>query len=367
MRFILFCAFALSVLFLSAQQTPVFFEQKINKSTSVKNQAASGTCWCFSTTSLIESECIKSTKQELDISEMFTVRNIYIEKAKNYILRQGKSQFGEGGLGHDVTRAIGLYGAMPESIYSGLKDGQTGHNHQKLSVELQQYLDSILKRRPLAADWLNTYTAILDKYLGTPPSEFSYEGKTYTPQTFAKQVMKFNANDYINITSFSHHPYYSSFILEAPDNFANGFFYNLPLNEMTSLVKDAINKGYTVMWDADVSNEGFQQKNGLALNVANANAQITDIDMKEDPYNADTRQRLYENLTTQDDHLMHLVGIEKSKGGKFFFIVKNSWGKVGPFEGYINVSEPYFAINTVSLVVPKAALSKELLSKLGLK
>ena len=219
----------------------------------------------------------------------------------------------------------------------------------------------------MPADWLNAYTAILDKYIGTPPSEFTYEGKKYTPQTFAKQVIKFNAADYVNITSYTHHPYYTSFILEAPDNFSNGYYYNLPLNEMIVLVKDAINKGYTVMWDADVSNKGFQQKNGLALNVSDANAQITDIDMKEEAYDATTRQRLYENLTTQDDHLMHLVGVQKSKGGKTFFVVKNSWGKVGPFEGYINVSEPYFAINTVSLVVPKAAISKDLLGKLGLK
>src|SRR5215212_6970623 len=150
MRFILFCALMLSLNFVCAQQTPVFFGQKINKPTSVKNQAASGTCWCFSTTSLVESECLKNNKQELDISEMFTVRNVYIEKARNYILRQGKAQFGEGGLGHDLIRGIELYGAMPESVYSGLKPGQTAHDHQKLSVELQQYLDTLLKTRPIA-------------------------------------------------------------------------------------------------------------------------------------------------------------------------------------------------------------------------
>ena len=243
MRFILIIAFVLSFCFLQAQQTPVFFEQKINKPTSVKNQAASGTCWCFSTVSLIESECLKNNKQELDISEMFSVRNIYIEKAKNYVLRQGKAQFGEGGLGHDLVRAIDLYGAMPESAYSGLVSGQASHNHQKLSVELQQYLDSILKNRPLPADWLNTYTAILDKYLGVPPPEFTYEGKKYTPQSFAKQLMKFNAADYVNITSFTHHPYYTAFILEAPDNFSNGYYYNLPLNEMTALVKKCYRQG----------------------------------------------------------------------------------------------------------------------------
>jgi bleomycin hydrolase len=364
----IFCAFVLSVNGALAQTTkPVFFEQKIVKPTSVKNQAATGTCWCFSTTSLVESECLKNNKQELDISEMYTVRNIYIEKAKNYILRQGKAQFGEGGLGHDLTRAIALYGAVPETVYNGLVNGQTAHNHQKLAGELQQYLDSVLKTRPVPAEWLQNYTAIINKYLGVPPTEFTYEGKKYTPQSFAKNYMKFNANDYVNITSFTHHPYYESFILEAPDNYSNGYYYNLPLGEMTELVKEAINKGYTVMWDADVSNKGFRQKIGLALNLSNAkdySADGIDPDIQEEAYDAAIRQRLYENLTTQDDHLMHLVGVEKSKGGKTFFVVKNSWGKVGPYEGYINVSEPYFAINTVSLVVPKAALSKELLAKL---
>jgi bleomycin hydrolase len=371
MRFIcIFCAFVLGLSFSFAQTTaPVFFEQKIVKPTPVKNQAASGTCWCFSTTSLVESECLKDIKQELDISEMYTVRNIYIEKAKNYILRQGKAQFGEGGLGHDLTRAIALYGAIPESVYSGLVNGQTSHNHQKLAGELQQYLDSILKSRPVPANWLETYTDILNKYLGSAPAEFIYEGKKYTPQSFANDYMKFNANDYVNITSFTHHPYYQSFILEAPDNYSNGYYYNLPLKEMIDLVKTSISKGYTVMWDADVSNKGFRQKIGLALNLDDAKeypADAIDPDLKEEAYDAATRQRLYENLTTQDDHLMHLVGVEKSKGGKTFFVVKNSWGKIGPYEGYINVSEPYFAINTVSLVVPKAALSKELLTKLGI-
>ena len=368
MRFLfIFCTLVLGLNISRAQTTkPVFFEQKIIKPTPVKNQAASGTCWCFSTTSLVESECLKNNKQELDISEMFTVRNIYIEKSKNYILRQGKSQFGEGGLGHDLIRGIELYGAMPESVYSGLKPGQTTHDHQKLSAELQQYLDTLLKTRPIAINWLENYSAILDKYLGPPPSEFTYEGKKYTPQSFAKDFMKFRANDYVNITSFTHHPYYQSFILETPDNFANGYFYNLPLDEMTNLVKSAIINGYTVMWDADVSNKGFQPRAGLALNVSDATPPITDIDIKEEPFDVSTRQRLYENLTTQDDHLMHLVGMEKSKGGKTFFIVKNSWGNTGPYEGYLNVSEPYFAINTVTLVVPKAALSKELLGKLRL-
>ena len=341
---------------------------KLLPATPVKNQAMTGTCWCFSTTSLVESECMKTLKQELDLSEMYTVRNIYIEKAKNYVLRQGKAQFGEGGLGHDLIRAIGLYGAMPDSVYTGLKPGQTSHNHASMVRQLQQYLNDVLKKRPIADDWLDGYTKILDDNLGTVPAEFSYKGKAYTAKTFAKDVLKFNADDFVNVTSFTHHPYYKPFILETPDNFANGSFYNLPLQQMIDVVKDAVSKGYTVMWDADVSNNGFSQTKGLAMYLgSSANKQDFTADAKEESWDASKRQVLYENLTTQDDHLMHIVGTEKSKEGKLFFIVKNSWGKVGPYDGYINVSESYFAINTISLVIPKAALSKELMTKLELK
>jgi bleomycin hydrolase len=352
-----------------AADSPEFTSIKLLPATSVKNQANTGTCWCFSTTSLLESQCMKNIKQELDLSEMFTVRNIYIEKARNYVLRQGKAQFGQGGLGHDVIRAVSLYGAVPDSIYSGLKTGQKSYNHSALENQLQQYLTDVLKKRPLPDNWLDGYTKILDENLGTVPANFKYNGKTYTAQSFAKEVMKFNADDYVNVTSFTHHPYYKSFVLEAPDNFANGSFYNLPLTMMIDVVKDAVNKGYTVMWDADVSNNGFRQNKGLALHVANSVGRddAFTTDTKEETWDAAKRQGLYENLTTEDDHLMHIVGTEKSREGKLFFIVKNSWGKVGPYDGYINVSEAYFAINTVSLVIPKAALSKDLLSKLDVK
>jgi bleomycin hydrolase len=341
---------------------------KMLPATPVKNQAMTGTCWCFSTTSLVESQCMKNVKEEVDLSEMFTVRNIYIEKAKNYILRQGKAQFGEGGLGHDLIRAIGLYGAVPDSVYSGLKPGQKMHNHSAMVTQLEQYLNDVLKKRPLPDNWLDGYTKILDDNIGAVPADFKYKGKTYSPQSFAKDVLKFSADDYVSVTSFTHHPYYKPFVLEAPDNFANGSFYNLPLETMIDVVKDAVNKGFTVMWDADVSNNGFRQNKGLALYVgAVSKDDPFTTDTKEEPWDAAKRQRLYENLTTEDDHLMHIIGTEKSKDGKLFFIVKNSWGKVGPYDGYINVSESYFAINTVSLVVPKAALSAELLTRLGIK
>lgn len=356
----------------NAPAVPQFFEVTKIRATPVKSQGRTGTCWCFATTSLVESEEIRKAKKEIDLSEMFTVRNIYIEKAKNYVLRMGNAQFGEGGLGHDMIRATGTYGAEPLSIYDGLPNGEKVYDHKELFSKLKSYLDGILQKLPLDANWLDGYIKILDENLGVPPAEFEFEGKKYSPLTFAKEVLNFNADDYISLTSFTHQPYYKPFILQVPDNFANGSFYNLPLNEMIDVVKQAVNKGYSISWDADVSNAGFMQN--MALNIASeipddknyVNPEMdANPDVKEMPYDATIRQQLYENLTTQDDHLMHITGIEKSKEGKTFFVVKNSWGNKGAFEGYINVSEAYFAINTISIVVPKAALSKELLEKLG--
>ena len=345
---------------------------KVIAATPVKDQAMTGTCWCFSATSLIESQCIKKNLGEMNLSEMFTVRNIYVEKAKNYILRQGHTQFGEGGLGHDMIRAMGTYGAMPEDVYSGLKPGQTQHNHQKLLADLKHYLDSMLTLTPVPEKWADGYRKILDSTLGVPPAEFNYKGKQYTPKSFAKEVLQFNPNDYVYITSFTHHPYYEPFVIEVPDNFSNGAYYNLPLDEMIQLTKDALSTGYSVLWDADVSNRGFQQKVGLAVRIKDdvklrSKADMFNNKTEEEKWDAVIRQQLYENLTTQDDHLMHITGLEKTAEGKIFFLVKNSWGDVGPYHGYINVSESYFAINTISLIIPKAAFSKALLEKLKIK
>jgi len=341
---------------------------KDNAATAVKNQGKTGTCWNYSTTSLIESEELRKGLGEFNLSEMYTARNIYIEKGKNYILRQGKAQFGEGGLGHDLIRAVSLYGAMPQEAFQGV--GDETPDHRGLEDTLKSYLDGVLKKRPIASDWLKGYEGILDQRIGTAPPNFDYKGKSYTAKTFAKEVLKFDANDYVNITSFTHHPYYAQFILEAPDNFANGSFYNVPLTELVSLTKDALKGGYTVMWDADMSNTNFQQQKGYALlfaNEADSKQAALNPDAKESVYTPEIRQQLYENLTTQDDHLMHLTGLSESTAGKSFFKVKNSWGEVGPFKGYIEVSEPYFAINTVSLVVPKAALSAALKKKLAIQ
>lgn len=343
---------------------------KINAATPVKNQGMTGTCWSFSSTSMVESECLRKGLPELDLSEMFTARNVYIEKAKNYVRRQGFARFDEGGLAHDVIRSIALYGIEPENVYSGLKGNTTVHNHGEMVTTMKKYLDSIIKVSPVPDNWVSQFTGILDNYMGQPPATFEYNGKTYTPQTFAKEVVKFNEDDYVFLTSFTHHPFYQSFVVEVPDNFSNGAYYNVPLKELTSITETALEKGYTVLWDADVSNRGFAGSLGYAmLTQPNGSLKKDSInpDMAEPSYTQESRQQLYEELITQDDHLMHITGIEKSPKGKTFFLVKNSWGtKSSPFGGFLNVSEAYFAVNTITIVVPKAALDKTLQKKFSL-
>lgn len=355
---------------LSAQNTlpmqvPGFTPLTYTPATAVKNQGASGTCWCFSATSLLESQALAKGAGTIDLSEAFTVRNIYLEKARNYVLRQGKAQFGEGALGHDLLRAVTRYGAMPEAAFPDYREPQKGVDHQKLIAALQHYVDSVVKAPSASPSWMMGYEALLDQYLGHPPASFPYNGKTYTPVEFAKDVLKFDANDYVCLTSFTHEPYYKPFVVQVPDNFSNGAYYNLPLDELTSAVKSALRAKYSVVWDADVSNAGFRQKEGLALYVPlNGARQPFGADQPESAATPEERQQLYESLITQDDHLMHIVGIERNAAGKEFFLVKNSWGAVGPYQGFILVSEPYFRINTITIVVPKAGLPKELLAKL---
>jgi len=335
--------------------------------TAVKNQANSSTCWSFSTLSLIEAQTLRSGLGEFDLSEMYVVRNIYIDKARNYILRQGAAQFGPGGLGHDVIHAINDYGIVPESVYSGLPLGAKSHDHNKLDKKLKGYLDSLLEKRPLPANWLNGYEVILNDYIGKPPESFKYKEKIYTPRSFAKEVLRFKVDDYVKITSFTHFPFYTSSILQIPDNYANEKYFNVPLDELIKITDEAIAKGYSVMWDGDISNPNFRYKDGFAMlwKEMPLNSQINP-DAEESMYDQLIRQQLFENLTTQDDHLMHIVGLEKSPKGKKFYLVKNSWGTNSSAKGYVKISEGYFAINTITLIVPKAALSNTVKSRLGL-
>ncbi|MFT4032242.1 MAG: C1 family peptidase [Siphonobacter sp.] len=323
--------------------------------TSVKNQGVTGTCWCYSTTSMVESECLRKNLGEFDLSEMFTVRYIYLDKARNYVRRQGKAQFDEGGLGHDVLNTIAAYGAVPESVYSGMKPGEDHHDHSKLVKDMRTYLNEVLKKSPLPVDWEVGFNKILDEKFGTLLETFEYQGKTYTPRQFADQVLQFNPNDYIGLTSYTHHPYNQLFIVEIPDNWANGSYLNVPLADLFTVVNNSLAKGYTVMWDADISNAGFSQKKGYAVESVEKS---DTFDAPEKTYDQRVRQQLFDTQITTDDHLMQITGMGTSPSGKKFYLVKNSWGDTaGPYKGYIYVSESYFALNTVTVIVPKAALN----------
>lgn len=340
----------------------------MNKATDVKNQGRTGTCWCFSVLSILESELLKRRVDHPDLSELFIVRNIYLEKAKNYILRQGFTRFSEGAFGHDVFPAIEKYGIVPLSVYPNVAEGDT-MNHMGFDEILKKFLDSVLVKTPISTDWEQNYTRMLDEKFGAPPQKFTYNGKEYTPLEFSHKVLKLTGDDFVGLTSFTHHPFYKAFNVEVPDNYSGGLFYNVPIEELIEAIKYAVKKDYTVGWDADVSNKYFNQRVGWAMIPAGKPdlKGIINPDDEEVAYTQQTRQELFENLTTQDDHLMHIIGIKKTKDGKEFFYVKNSWGNMGPFQGFINVSETYVGINTITIVLPKSALSKDMKSKLGVK
>jgi len=365
----LFCViFFATVAFAGHAQTKQFTVIKNNAATPVKNQGHSGTCWCFSSTAMTESDLLLANKPALDLSETFTVYNLYIDKAVKYIRRRGSTRFAEGGLGQDMLNAVANYGAMPQEIYPGIgKDTIMGRNYQMQGI-LKAYLDSVLAANPdvIPLNWKDGFLQILQSYLGTPPAEFDYNGKHYTPQTFAAEYITEKPVDFIGLTSFTHHPFNTSFVMEVPDNYNSNAYYNLPLDELINTTKQCIEKGYTLTWDADVSNIGFRQRKGVAMWTANANDSTAFPAFTEQSFTQEIRQELFDEQVTQDDHLMQITGMAKDENGKEYFIVKNSWGEIGPYKGYIYVSIPYFAINTISVLVNKKALSDEEIKKFAM-
>jgi bleomycin hydrolase len=356
-RAIVFLVSCFLYLQVSAQSNG-FTVVKNNVATPVKNQYSSGTCWCFSATAMTESEMLQKGKPELDLSETFTVWNLYIDKAIKYMRRRGDTRFAEGGLGQDMLNAAANFGAMPQSVYPGEGKDTIMSRNYKMADQLKAYLDGVLSanKDTIPTNWKDGFMKILNSYLGQPPAEFDYNGKHYTPQTFAAEFITEKPSDFIGLTSFTHHPYYTSFVMEVPDNYNSNAYYNLPLAEFIQTVKDCIAKGYTLTWDADVSNKGFQTRKGLAMWVSNDADAKALPDFNEQPYNATIRQELFDKQVTQDDHLMQITGLAKDAAGKEYFIVKNSYGLRGPFAGYVYVSMPYFAINTISVLVNKKAV-----------
>lgn len=343
--------------------------------TPVKNQNKSGTCWCFAGTSLLEEDVLRKGGPELDISEMYWVRQNYIDKAKKYISMDGKINFAQGGSAADVLETAALWGAVPEEVYTGLNYGEEKHSHYEMADGLKAYLDALLSggRPNLSEAWLRGFTGILDAYLGEVPQEFTYNGKKYTPASFAKEY-KITPEEFINITSFTHHPFYTWFALEIPDNWRWSNSYNVPLEEMKQIVDEALENGYTIGWAADVSEPGWQWKKGYAVlpeekgpedlseNEAAKWDQLSEKERKELTYDIkgpvkernvtqESRQKHFENKETTDDHGMVIIGKAKDQEGNLYYKVKNSWDTNQLYGGYIYVSEPYFLDKTIGVTV----------------
>lgn len=336
--------------------------------TPVISQDVTGTCWSYATSSFLESEIVRITGKQIDLSEMYNVRNTYIDKAENYVMRQGKAQFSQGGLAHDVINSVEKYGLVPDAVFTGLDINEIKHNHIELEEALLGMVKSYASAKKLSPKWKQAVQAILDVYLGSNPTEFTYEGKTYTPKSFLTYT-KINPKEYISLTSFTHEPYYKSFILNLPDNFSNGRFYNLPLDEFTANIDYALDNGYSIALDCDVSEPSFSAKEGVAVIPAdNKDVKTILTEIKpEKSIDAAYRQQEYENFTTTDDHLMHIVGKAKDQNGTIYYKVKNSWGSDSErvaHGGYIYMSLAYLRLKTISVLLHKEALKKETLKKL---
>ncbi|RXR33010.1 aminopeptidase [Flavobacterium piscinae] len=328
--------------------------------TPIISQGITVTCWSFSTTSFLEAEITRLTGKSIDLSEMYTVRNTYPKKAENYVMRQGKAQFSEGGLAHDVINSIKEYGLVPNTAYTGLNGMEEKHNHAEMQALLSGMLNVFIDNpgKKLSPKWKASIQAVLDVYLGKNPTDFMYEGKKYTPVSFLAYTT-INPDSYVSLTSFTHQPYYKSFILNIPDNFSNGSFYNLPLEELVQNIDNALDKGFTLSLDCDVSEPYFSGKYGIAVvpaDEADNKTILTEI-KPEKTITPEYRQQEFENLTTQDDHLMHIVGKVKDQKGNSYYKVKNSWGteNLGN-EGYVYMSVAYLKLKSISVLVHQDAL-----------
>ena len=327
------------------------------KATPVKNQAATSTCWCFATSSFIESELLRMGKGEYDLSEMYIVRENYIDRLKDNYLRQGNGNIGEGGNSHDFFSVFSEKGIVPDEVYTGLNYGSPAHNHSEMQLFLLAVAGVPLERKQQSSEYFQIVDAVLDIYLGEVPESFTWKGQSYTAKSFAASL-GINPSDYIEITSFTHFPFYTRGILEIPDNWRMAGFYNVPLDELIEIIDYSLNSGYTVNWDGDVSETGFSHTNGYAI-MAGPAAEIN--------VTQDLRQSGYESFTTTDDHGMHLTGIVKDQNGTKYYKTKNSWGTDrNAFGGYLNMSENYVKAKTLFIMVHKNAIPPEIKTKLGI-
>lgn len=355
--------------------------------TPVKNQAATGTCWCFATVSFLESELLRKGKGEYDLSEMFLVRQKYMNQLQDNYIRRGNGNISQGSLSHTAMNAFRQVGIVPESVYSGINYDSERHNHSEMVRFMKGMADAAVEMKHRSAEYDKLIDHLFDTYLGALPEKFTYQGKEYTPQSFAASL-EINPDDYIELTSFTHHPYYSRFEVEVPDNWEHEKMYNLPLDELIETMNYALNNGHTVCWDGDVSEKGFSHVNGVAINPEvnsvndyagtdrarfeqmNRNERLEEVYKFARPYpevvvTPEIRQQGFEKFVTTDDHLMHITGIVKDQNGTPYYITKNSWGtERNAFGGYLNMSESYVRAKTIYIMVHKDAIPKAIKNKL---
>ena len=372
----------------SAQGTYNFNVIKENPITSVKNQSSTGTCWSFSGVALLESELIRMNKGEFDLSDMYIVRKNYEDKAKKNARLHGNINFSQGGSFADVVETINDFGILPEEAYEGLSYGAETHDHSELERVLAGYMNGVIESRNLTPVWFNGFNAILDNYLGEVPATFIYDGEEFTPHSFA-EYLELNQDDYVSLTSFTHHPFYKAFPIEVPDNWRWALSYNLPIDEFMEVMETAVMNGYTIAWASDVSEAGFSrlgiavvpdesspmnagsdQEHWLGQSTRERDASLRSrvgIDiLAEKSITQEMRQKAFDNHETTDDHGMQIYGIASDQNGNKYFMVKNSWGDTGPYNGLWYASFPFVKYKTMSIVLHKEAIPANIASRLGL-
>ena len=347
-----------------------------NAATPVQNQANSGTCWSYSTNSFLESEMIKEGKKPVRLSELFSARNAYMNKAVNYVRMHGSLSWGDGGEPHDVINMLAKYGALPYSAYTGLNYGTKLNDFGEFVAVTKAFLDAVIQNKngTLTPVWKEAFSRILDSYLGVVPKTFEYEGKQYTPQTFAQQVVGLNPKNYVEFISQTNTPYFKKATMMVPDNWTMQRDFNIPMDDMTKIVDFALNHGYTIAWGTDISEKYFSWKNGVAYVPAIPYSQMTpqqratmfDGPKPQEEITPSLRQQAFDDYATTDDHGMHITGIAKDQNGTEYYIVKNSWGTGNDYKGYLYVSKAFFEYKTTSFLVNKNGIPDDLKMKLGI-
>lgn len=398
MKKLLLCALALCLALGAAAQNPDsvegyrFTDGKIIRTTPVKNQNRSGTCWCFSTMTMLESEILRAGGPEIHLSEMWIVRHSFMDKAVKYVRLHGELNFAEGGASHDVTEGIKQHGIVPFEVYPGLNYGTDKPDFHEISAVLKAYLDAVIEAsggsKTLSTAWKRGFNAILDEYFGPCPETFTFEGKEYTPRSFAESL-PIKMDDYVDLSSFTHHPFYEQFIIEVPDNWMWETVWNVPLDELMQTIDYALENGYTVAWGTDVSEKGFSRTKAIGI-IPEANlegmsgteaerwgkltakekeAALYKFDKpgKERKIDQQMRQEAFDNYETTDDHGMVIVGTATDQAGNQYFKVQNSWDVLPPYDGFWYFSRPFVAYKTMSIMVNRNAVPKEIRKKLGWK